>query len=155
MLLLLLLLLLLFLPPLFLPPLPPPPPPPEPPPPPPPPLLLLPLPPPLLPPSPLLLLLRRRLPLLLLLLVVLQDEPRDVIWQIFRAKGEQNHMGRRQHHQPRPYVEYVQKHGSPALKELIGTPDQWSFESLSAEEIARTTAVRLRCVKRRRHGLRS
>ena len=73
-------------------------------------------------------------------------QPRDVIWQIFTRKepvkaSAAKHGGRRQHHQPRPYVEGVQAHGSEQLKGLIGEPERWAFESLSEEEFARTTAA--------------
>lgn len=74
-------------------------------------------------------------------------QPRDVIWQIFTRKQpacaakRAAHGGRLQHHQPRHYVEWVQSHGSAPLQALIGAPERWSFESLSAEAHARTTAA--------------
>ncbi len=74
------------------------------------------------------------------------DQARDVIWQIFTRKqpisaSEAKHGGRRQHHQPRPYVEKVQATGSEQLKALIGEPERWGFETLTEDEIARTTAA--------------
>jgi hypothetical protein len=103
------------------------------------------------------------------------SQPRDVVWQIFTRKQpvsarEGAHGGRRQHHQPRHYVEWVQTHGSvrdtrvaplnrqktprptdknclarpfpqEQLRALIGQPGRWAFETLSAEELTRTTAA--------------
>ena len=39
------------------------------------------------------------------------------------------------------YVEQVQREGSEELKALIGGPERWGFETLTEEEIQRTTAA--------------
>ena len=57
------------------------------------------------------------------------------------SASEAKHGGRRQHHQPRSYVKKVQATGSEQLKALIGEPERWAFETLTEEEIARTTAA--------------